>query len=471
MPILIQQTPEQLNLANSDLLWEVTSISSSAPQFQYVCALQDGCGNVLTTIKQQPNPSDKGVFNLGRIVRQYLDYDFYSLDMGSPGALFNKNSQTAKFFKVAFGEEYGTSPSSSVTSYTGVGATTGSAAFTGSIPYYYLINGVVDPNSGAFNWNTSSFWYPNEPTPSSAIFSRNIALTDAPRTQYAQATDYLNISFLNGNLDSDGSNAQDVRWVEYTFYSASVAYSSASFSNQNNTNTIISGGPVVSSANLFSTAATVQTCITASGNQTSGSLLIHLGIGPQNLLDNGNVDGITGSWDYYTVKLYPQDSVQLGFFNPNGVWDEFTIQKQEPFCEYPGVRFAFINDYGVWDYFNFTLQEDKSTNLDLGTFKKNFVNYSTTTNSVPYDIKRRGTTSFYTNITQLFTANSNWLTQSEADWLEQLFYSPQIYIQDGLNWLPIIITDTQFISKTNPRTQKNFQYVVNYTLANNKRAR
>jgi hypothetical protein len=471
MAIIIQQTPEQLNKSNSDLLWVVTSVSASQPQFQYVCALQDGCGNTLTTIKQQPNPSNKGVFNLGRIVKQYLDYDLYALDIGTPGGLFNKQSQTAKFFKVAFGEEYGTSPSSSVTEYTGIGGATGSAAQTGSIPYYYFFNGVVDPNDGSFNWNTSSYWFPNEPTPSSATFSRNIALTDAPRTQYAQDGDYLSIAFLNGNLDESTTTAQDVRWVEYTFYSASVAYSSASFSNTNNTNTTDSGGPVTQSAGLFSTAATIQTCSTASGFQTSGSLLIHLGIGPQNLVDNGNVDGITGSWDYYTVKLYPQDSVQTGFFNPNGVWETITIQKQDPYCEYPGVRFAFINDYGVWDYFNFTLQEDKATNLESGNYKKNFVNYSTTTNSVTYDKKRRGTNPYYINITQTFRANSDWLTQAQADWLAQLFYSPNVYIQDGTTWVPIVITDTQFNAKTNPRTQKNFQYVVNYTLANNKRAR
>ena len=69
-----------------------------------------------------------------------MDYDNHALTIGSTGSLFNKNSQTAKFFKVAFGEEFGTSTTSSVVSYSGVGNATGSAAFTGSIPYYYLMN-------------------------------------------------------------------------------------------------------------------------------------------------------------------------------------------------------------------------------------------------------------------------------------------------------------------------------------------
>ena len=114
---------------------------------------------------------------------------------------------------------------------------------------------------------------------------------------------------------------------------------------------------------------------------------------------------------------------------------------------------------------------DKQTNLDSGFYKKNFVNYSTTTNAVTYDKKRRGTDSYYVNIVENFTVNSDWLTQAEADWLETLFYSPEVMIQEGTEWLPIVITDTQFVSKSNPRTQKNFQYIVNYTLANNKRSR
>jgi hypothetical protein len=167
MSITIQQYAGQLNLANSDMLWEVTSNSSSMAQYQFITNLQDGCGNVLTSVKQQPNPSSKGVFNLGRITKQYLGFDTAQFTMGVD-SLFYKNTNTAKFFKVAFGEQYGTSVSSSVVVYNGItNATSGSPAQTGSTPYYYLINCTIDPNSGAYNWNTSSFYSP-QPTPSSS---------------------------------------------------------------------------------------------------------------------------------------------------------------------------------------------------------------------------------------------------------------------------------------------------------------
>jgi hypothetical protein len=463
--ITIQQYAGQLNLANSDMLWEVTSVSSSAPQFQYVCALQDGCGNVLTTIKQQPNPSNKGVFNLGRIVRQYLDYDNHALTIGDTGSLFNKNSQTAKFFKVAFGEEYGTSTTSSVTSYSGVGNATGAPAFTGSTPFYYLINGTLDPNSGDWNWQTGSY-FKMEPIPFTGSFAYQVALTDAPRSQYVKAADYASISVLNGNLNQSTSSAQDIAYVEYNIYTNGTA-SNYTFTNLDNTNNIYTGGPRTGSiTDTF--PGTIQPCSSSLRPfQTSGSLLLHVGVGPQNLIDNGNVPAITGSWDYYTVKFYPRGASGA---NTSASWDSFTFTKQTN-CAYDGKRFAFINNYGVFDYFNFTLATNQNTSLETGLYKQSFVPYSTPINSVPYNRERRGTNGYYTNITENFQVYSDWLTQEEADWLGQLFYSPNVFIQEGNIWLPIIITDTQFLNRTNPRTQKNFNYVVNYTLANNKRSR
>jgi hypothetical protein len=463
--ITIQQYAGQLNLANSDMLWEVTSAQSGSPQFQYVCALQDGCGTVLTTIKQQPNPSGKGVFNLGRIVRQYLDYDNHALTIGSTGSLFNKNSQTAKFFKIAFGEEYGTSTTSSVTSYSGVGNATGSAAYTGSTPFYYLLNGVLDPNYGSFNWQTGSY-FKNEPIPTTGSFAYQVALTDAPRTQYVQAGDYASISVLNGNLNQSTSSGQDIAYVEYNIYTNGTA-SNYTFTNIDNTNNIYSGGPRTGSiSNPF--PGTIQTCSSSLRPfQTSGSLLLHVGVGPQDLIDNGNVPDITGSWDYYTVKFYPYNSGP----NLSASWDSFTFYKQDPNCGYDGRRFAWINNFGVWDYFNFTLANNNTLAIDRGLYKKNFVDYSTTTNAVPYNIQRRGNLAYYTNISQNVQVYSNWLTTEESEWLTQMFYSPVVFIQEGTKWLPIIILDTQVVENTNPRTQKNFNYVVNYTLANNKRSR
>ena len=469
MSILITQTAAQLNLASSDMLWEVTSSFTGSAQYQYITVLRDGTNTTLTTIKQQPNPSGYGVFNLGRIVPQYLNYDTEQFNMGADG-LFYKNQNTAKFFKVAFGEEYGTSVSSSVSVYNGiVNNVTGSPAQTGSIAYYYLINGIVDPNSGDWNWNTSSFYSP-QTTPSSASFTKNVALTDAPRSQSARSTDYLTISSINGALNGSTTVAQDIYAIDLNVYDSSSVVFTGSIFNEAPNNSVYYGGPRTSKAQLWSAVSTVQTGSNNSGSQTSGSLLLHLGIGPQNITNNGSIFNFnTGSWTHYDIILRPQQSANT--VNANASWDKFTITKSDGNCGYNGVRFAWINDYGVWDWFTFTLASDKVTNMERNAFRANFVPYNTTTTTAAYNIKRRGESYFDINLNEIFTANSDFLTQEEADWLQGLFYSPNVYIQEGSTMLPIIILDNNFASKTNPRTQKNFQYTLTYALANSKRSR
>ena len=97
--------------------------------------------------------------------------------------------------------------------------------------------------------------------------------------------------------------------------------------------------------------------------------------------------------------------------------------------------------------------------------------YNTTSNSATYDLARRGSKQFSNVITRNQNANSDWLTQAEADWLRELFFSTNVYIQDGTDFQPVVITDSTMTEKTNPRTQKVFQYQINFQLANQKRNR
>ena len=472
MAITIQQSASALNMANADLLYEVTSNVSTNAQYQYITVLKDGCNNTLTTVKQQPNPSNKGVFNLGRLVKQYLGYDANSyLFNGGADGFFQLSTSTAKFFKVVFGEEYGATTTSSVNTYNGiVNNITGSPAFTGSTPQYYFINGVLDPNYGYWNWEATPRFYDPQTTPSTESFAKNVCLTDAPRSQSARPTDYLTVSALNGNYITSQDTAQDIYNMKIEVYYTGALTYSESFDNVN-TNNITTGGPRTNPAQLWSAVNGLSTCTSSivANVQTSGSLLIHMPIGPQNISNYGNFDFSTQNWDYYTVKLHPQEDANIP--NTNATWDTFTITKTEGDCAYNGVRFGFINNYGVWDWYTFTLANDKDYTFDRGIYQQTFVNYSTTTNNVPYDISRRVNNAYYTNIDENFTVNSDWLTQEEADWLEQLFYSPNVYIQDGFNMLPIVVTTANLVTKTNPRTQKNFQYVINYQLANPKRSR
>ena len=95
------------------------------PQFQYLCDIKTESGTLIQRLKQQPNPSGYGVFDIGMICSANLG----PADQVWTIPLVQSQTTCAKQFKVFFGEEYGTSVSSSIQTYNGItNATTASVA-------------------------------------------------------------------------------------------------------------------------------------------------------------------------------------------------------------------------------------------------------------------------------------------------------------------------------------------------------
>jgi hypothetical protein len=445
MAISISQFPTTPNMANNNLLFTVSSNSSSAAQFQYIANLSlSGSATTLQTIKQQPNPYSYGVFDLGQIIVNYVDSD-----NNWKAAPFSTASEAGKRFQVKFGEEYASSISGAAIQYTGVGAVTGSPAVTAS-SYIYIANGLVDPYDKV-NWNfPSASYFTASAVSTTTTFSKQHALTNAPLTQSIQDGEYATISLINGNFTDSTSSAQDIYVVQVTVYN-----SANSQIDQYDLANLVSngGGPRANGTQVWSDVAT---------SQSAGTQLVTVGIGPQNLSDDGNP--LASSWAYYTVQAYGQKSA--GVVNTSGSYAALRYEKQGAQCGYDGVRFAWKNEFGVWDYYTFTLQTDKLTSIQREQFTQTFVDYSTSTSTVAYNKERRGIKQFYNELTQRLIVNSNWLTQDEADWLKELFFSANVFQQIGTEFFPIAISSAELVERTNPRTQNTFQYVVEFQPAN-----
>tara|TARA_R110000803_G_scaffold94157_1_gene161697 strand:+ start:3123 stop:5270 length:2148 start_codon:yes stop_codon:yes gene_type:complete len=133
--ISIRQEPTQLNTVYTKLLYSITTSNYSYPQFKFVCDVEDYAGNLIQRIKQPANNFGNAVFNVAIPIKPQLQVDdtlYITRPTASYGngdnSLINSYSQ----FICRFGEEYGTSPSSSVTVYDGLG-NVGDPAVTGSI--------------------------------------------------------------------------------------------------------------------------------------------------------------------------------------------------------------------------------------------------------------------------------------------------------------------------------------------------
>jgi len=449
MAITIQQSPTQPNMTNNNLVYAVTSNSSSAPQYQFVADVTlSGSNTVLQRIKQQPNPNNVGVFDMGSIISNYLDSD-----NSWKTAKLSTASQVAKRFQVKFGEQYGSSASSSVILYTGVAAVSGSPAVTAS-SYFYVVNGLVDPNDKV-NWNFASASYYDAVFASDGGTTYNLqnTLSNAPITKSIQDGEYETISLFNGNFPgvSDASTyAQDIFEIQFKVYNSSnTLIQTASFYNS----VANGGGP--------RTNPTVQIWTQVANNLTQGQQLLTIGVGPQNIDDW--TTALPSTWAYYDVAVYGQSDDAL--LNDSGSFAKRRYVKGGAQCGYDGVRFAWKNEFGVWDYYTFTLQNDKSFAIERAYYEQTFLPYNSI-DPVPYNKERRGVINYYNKPIQTQVANSDWLTQAEADWLKELFFSANVFYQDGTDFYPAVITSVDLTEKTNPRTQRNFQYAIEFQVAN-----
>jgi len=459
MAITISQEPTSPNMANNNLLYTLDSTKKTEPQFQYVCDIYASgstysatSANYLQRVKQQPNPDGYGIFDIGQLIIQYLGDD-----QPWKAAPFNTSSFTQGDFVVRFGEQYGVSFSSSISTYNGIDTTPSqNPAKTGSAFYSYT-NGLVDPYN-AVNWNfASSSYYSGSTTPTggSGNFTRSSTLSNASTTQSIADGDYETISLYNGNFDLSSTNAQDVYYVQVRVYNAAGSnIQNIGFFNT----TANDGGPRTSEAQEWSAVYT---------SQSDATRLLHIGVGPQNLADSGNT--LNTAWSYYIVDVMSQEGA--GIEDSTALWSSTRFNKAEGDCVYNGVRFAWKNEYGTYDYYTFTLQSDSATSIERNSYKKTFVDFSNGTTSVPYNKQRRGQTQYYNALNNVKTANSNWLTDDEATWLKELFFSPNVYIQNGTDFEPVVITTADVVEKTNPRTQKNFQYLISFQPANQPRPR
>ena len=124
MAISIQQEPTQLNTVYTKLLYSITTENFSLPQYKFVCDIEDYNGNLIQRLRQPANETGHAIFNVAVPIRPQLKVDD-TLYIQEPTASLGYGDNPInswKQFKVKFGEEYGTSPSSSVTIYDGAGS-------------------------------------------------------------------------------------------------------------------------------------------------------------------------------------------------------------------------------------------------------------------------------------------------------------------------------------------------------------
>ena len=227
-------------------------------------------------------------------------------------------------------------------------------------------------------------------------------LTDAPRIQVVQPNENYVLWFLNGQTGD-----RQVIEADYAVFE---------FYDESNTKVDYFDFQVNYSGTTYATPT----------GYTDNLRVWSLPCGP---VDINNIYATIDFTNvaYYRVQLfysYPtwiEDRITVGPIGP--VSEEFFFYV-EPNCLPQDVRLTWLNNRGGFDYYTFTAYRQDVKKIDRQTFDNRY--YSPTLQSPDRDNARTVKT-FDTNITQEFTIETDYLSVPYGQWLEQLFYSPQVY--------------------------------------------
>lgn len=436
MAVTLISQPTYPNVAGTKLLYEVSgSITTGNPQYSYVMDIYlQGGSQLLARHLQRPGPDNNAVFNPATVLEGYLQYDnFWKTTEGKYPI------SSSRIFDLRFGEAYGTSTSSSLDIFPGIT----------NYPLQ-VFQGTKNPNDsqGGYNFYTASY--------TSIPVQKSQYLTNQPTYEkvnffYTDAGFHSSNDYLTATNFQDSNESITVRGnLDFGKYNKTTAPSSNNYS-----------GYIVTQSVLAVTASV----------DYPNARFVTWPIGPQNLKDSndgwkqliesGSINNIETTSDNGRIFYYIRDKVYNNYVSkePTTTEDIFRVPKDGDH-----VEFAFINKYGFYDYYTVWNPLRRVSSLERNNVSLPKVDYSGTVST--YSIENGGEQSYYIDKTDSYSITTDYLDDSTANWLEELLESPEVYIRQDKDFVPIIITNTSYTENNNESRNKLFQYTITFTPSN-----
>ena len=383
------------------------------------------------TFKTTPNNAGVGIFDFRPVIETFVkpDHEPYlgsplsavAEYKGTPAATktfpihlvdkFSLNNNTIKFFAVRFYIEYADSATESVIDFTTLDPT--------DSEQWIMFNGVLqyDDDLDVFQDDYGydmSHYYLNGP-------SRSF-LTDAPIVQYARLEDYGTLSFLN-NMQGGFYLLENI--VISYIYPGGALTDTINWSSVNGGN-LYQGSSSTRFAYFGAYPGNLQNWSANFANAVS------LGMTHYNVTAIGNV-----------MDSYSQT---------------YTINILCPEIKgYEGIRLTWLNKWGGWDYYTFNMKSTRS----VATNRTSYTQLGGTWNESTFKLSgyKGGKKNFRVNSTEKIKINTDFVTEEEGVWFEQLINSNEVYVLEGfktdaafssLNTYvqPTTVTSSSYIRKT-----------------------
>ncbi len=193
--------------------------------------------------------------------------------------------------------------------------------------------------------------------------------------------------------------------------------------------------------------------ILSNGSPTSNTFIVP--IGPWNINNSTLGEIITSDITSYSAYT-EEDTISARTSNIL----EFQVNQDCIRTQYTPYQLIFMDRKGSFIGFTFKLAASKNVNIKKDEYKKITGSYDSSSNQWNYNSYDRGRTINNIEVTESITINSDYITEANAAYLEELFSSPEVYhIDSDGDWQPIIITNTTYQHKF-----RNVEKLINHTL-------
>jgi hypothetical protein len=395
--------------------------------------LSPSASSYIGTFKTTPNNAGAGIFDIRNVLETFLKpdnegskystYKIGTINRAAPPIhlidFFSLSENSIKYYAINFYTESALNPTDTDIVRSDAVPSQEFTIFNGVIQY----DDVLSLISGDFGYSLlqQNFFLTN---------TGGSFLSTAPTTQYARLTDYGTLPFLNYLP----SSIYKVQWFTFTYYWAG---GSSTETFQQNT----AGG--------------------GSTNYTGGSKekIMYIGAFPANLRSTSTLfqTAITNGLTHYEIFT---ETDNVGG-NSSAT---YTIQILCPNERgYEGIRLTWLNQWGTWDYYTFNMKSTKS----IATKRTSYTQLGGTWNKSQFKIAgyKGGKKNFRVNSIEKIKMNTDFVTEAEGIWFEQLINSNEVYVLDGFQTDPV--NNTALNNYVTPATLTTSSYITK-TIANDR---
>ena len=389
MAITINGYPNNHTPAYNDIDLIVISDNIAEANFRYVADLYINGVFIQRLSASKDLVYDTGVFNFGRIIENYV-----ASDIDKDLSQFQQNLNSYVSYYVKFGEEYGATP---------------------------VVYPSLTTSNTYYAWNAIWDFLP---------FQEYSTVNGQWDYVFRQSFDEAN--FLTNRPSSGVIRYNEDAWLYLTANSANDV-SKCRVKTYDVSN------------NLLQTVDFVNSFY-ADGSTNSRFLRLDCGTNNLNLIPSSGITAgaqpiIVSSGtavDHYTI------SAVLG---ANEYTNSQTFVIDTNCTKNVEYRFHFLNKLGGFDSFTFYRGSNKSSTINRDSYeqnpKKSISAYIST-----YNTKDRGMSNFDIKISDNISVESDWVDEDTLTWLEELVYSPEVYVDDATYGLVAVnITNSNHVFK------------------------